>query len=240
MNQAIVLELCAGFANRLRALVSGICYAEEEQKQLKIHWTLHPTCYCPIQELIDLKSLPSFVSISQSFLIPEPKLVLKQEDLESKPTYIKSYAHFYTKNRERFLFHLRNIRFKTTPNTNKSIVGVHIRRTDHTKCIDSSPLNYFIETMNSFPSDTLFYLATDCDITKHKMIQLYKERLFTSTIVLHRACYNGIKGAVEDFSNLANCKTLIGTKYSSFSEMIALYGNIPLVINQDVQSQTVA
>jgi hypothetical protein len=234
MSNIITLEVCAGFANRLRALVSGICYAEEYNKKLFIYWNLHPTCFAKLDDIIYINSLPKYVTIFSSFLPYELMMVHKQEDLETLPERIKSYAHFYTKSSERFNFHLRNIKFNVKELTNKSIVGIHIRRTDHTKCIENSPINFFINEINKEQSDKKFYLATDCDITKRYLKVMYGDRIITSDIVLKRTSKEGVKGAIQDFINLANCSKIIGTKYSSFSEMAALYGNIPLIINEDI------
>jgi hypothetical protein len=230
MEKSIVLEVCAGFANRLRALVSGICYAEELNLPIRVHWSLHPTCWALLHECINILSLPPYVSISSINTFYEPQMINKQEDLETKPLRIKSYAHFYTKSPERFNYHLRNLKFKTESLANRSYVGIHIRRTDHTKCIEYSPLEFFIETMNREPTDTKFYLATDCLETKNKLKELFKERIITSAFVLKRTSREGIRGALQDFVSLSNCSKIIGTKYSSFSEMAALYGSIELVV----------
>ena len=233
MSESIVLEVCAGFCNRLRAMISGICYAEEHKKKLLVHWIPHSTCYVELNDILDILSLPYFVFVSTSYLSEEPKMILNDDDLVTNPRYIKSYAHFYKRNPERFNYHLRNLRFKTNCITSKSYVGVHIRRTDHKKCISESPLSFFIETMNKEPKNTKFYLATDCNETKKKMLELFKDRIITNNIVLKRTSVEGVKGAISDFVNLANCSKIIGTKHSSFSDMAALYGNINLVVNQD-------
>jgi len=233
MSDTVVLEVCAGFANRLRALVSGICYAEEHSKKLLIHWVPHPTCYAKLNDLLDTLSLPSFVSLSSLYLYEEPKMILNDDDLISVPTYIKSYAHFYKKNPERFNFHLRNLRFRANSSSLKSFVGVHIRRTDHIKCRIKSPLSFFIETMSKEPSDTKFYLATDCENTKNMILELFKDRVTKSEIVLKRTSIDGVKGATIDFLNLSNCSKIIGTRYSSFSEMAGLYGDVELIFNDD-------
>lgn len=233
MSESIVLEVCAGFANRLRALVSGICYAEESKKKLVVYWIPHSACFVDLNHILDILSLPFFVFVSRSYLTEEPQIIHNDDDLVTFPIYIKSYAHFYKKNPERFNFHLRNLRFKVKPITSKSYVGVHIRRTDHTKCINESPLSFFIETMEKQPKDTNFYLATDCVETKRKILELFKDRVITSEIVLKRTSFDGVKGAVTDFVNLANCSKIIGTKHSSFSEMAGLYGNIEVIFSQD-------
>ena len=232
MGDLVVLEVCAGFANRLRALVSGICYAEEHRKKLLIHWVPHSTCYAKLDHLVDTDSFPSFVHISSSYLTKEPKMILNDDDLISAPRYIKSYSHFYKKNPERFNFHLRNLRFKASSSSSKSFVGVHIRRTDHTKCITESPLSFFIETMSREPSETRFYLATDCENSRKKIIEVFKDRVIISEIVLKRTSLEGVKGAIIDFLNLSSCSKIIGTRYSSFSEMAALYGGVELILNQ--------
>jgi hypothetical protein len=86
--------------------------------------------------------------------------------------------------------------------------------------------------MSREPSETRFYLATDCENTKRKILELFKDRVITSEIILKRTSVDGVKGAIIDFVNLANCSKIIGTRYSSFSEMAALYGGVDLILNQ--------
>jgi hypothetical protein len=87
--------------------------------------------------------------------------------------------------------------------------------------------------MSKEPSETRFYLATDCVNSRRKIIEVFKDRVITSDIVLKRTSVEGVKGAIIDFVNLANCSKIIGTKYSSFSEMAGLYGDVELILNQD-------
>ena len=226
MELKVELEVCAGFANRLRSLVSGICYAEELQKKLIVHWVPDIHCFIKLEDIVYLDSLPPFVKVLTSYSYKQHTMVYKQEDLESKPLLIKSYAHFYTKNQDIFNKHLRAIRFKRVPITDKSMIGIHIRRTDHTKCIEHSPTDFFIEKIKSYPNDTIFYLATDCNKTKELLKTMFGKQILIKDILLKRTSVNGMLGALDDFVNLSNCKEIIGTKYSSFSEMASLYGNI--------------
>ena len=58
------LQVCAGFANRVRAMVSGICLAETLNMPLVVHWfPKSPECACRFSSVLDPESLPKTVKI---------------------------------------------------------------------------------------------------------------------------------------------------------------------------------
>ena len=239
------LQLCAGFANRIRALVSGLCFAEDNNIQLVLHWfPMSPECACRFSSVLDAESLPKTVKV-----VPEDlymaKDVLSREDCneqvmrwDRKTDLIwKSHGIFYSNsNWEK---HLRNLRpspfvkeFLTrrcsTVNWSNA-VGVHIRRTDNKKSIEGSPLESFLNKMSELP-DAFFVVATDDKKVKEEIERQYLGRCMFPALVLSRKTEEGMIQGVADFFALTKCTRILGSTASSFTEIAGRYGNIEVEI----------
>ena len=109
------------------------------------------------------------------------------------------------------------------------LVGVHIRRGDHQKARTFSPLEAFIEAMRAEPPDTLFIVATDDKKEKEALLATFgAERLHFPAQVLTRASPKGMQDALLDFLALSRTQKILASYGSSFSELAAAYGAIPL------------
>lgn len=113
-------------------------------------------------------------------------------------------------------------------------IGVHIRRTDNMPSIGKSSTQSFIETMNreiAANPDTMFYLATD-DFSEEEAL---RER-FPGKIIsnqernLSRNSVEGIQDAMVDLYCLASTKKIIGSFFSSFTDIAADMHQIPKII----------
>jgi hypothetical protein len=239
------LQVCAGFANRVRAMVSGICLAETLNIPLVIHWfPKSPECACRFASVLDPESLPKTVKV-----VPEelymPSEVLSQEDWarvnynwnKTSDLSIKSHGVFFWN--ERYEFHLQNL--KQSPLVKdflqrrcasvpwSTAIGVHIRRTDHKKAIQNSPLSCFLEKMRENPT-AFFVIATDDKETKAELdLEFVGQCIFPAT-TLSRRTEEGMVHGVADFFALTKCTQILGSTASSFSEIAARYGAIPLEI----------
>jgi hypothetical protein len=234
----VVLEVCAGLGNRLRAMVSGFCAAEEIGRSLRIVWGLEPSCGASFEQLFEnefpgvifYKSMPAGTKKTMC-LSPADWLAVKDMDA---PIVIKSYGQF-TENRERFLYWLRQLRprreiveatdpiFLLGP-----VVGIHMRRGDHVKCIANSPTSLFIDAMRRYPKDTVFFVASDSDEDRERLEWQFPGQVRTVAQNLVRDTAAGMVDAMKDFVALSRCSEILGTKGSSFSEMAAAYGDKPL------------
>lgn len=114
-----------------------------------------------------------------------------------------------------------------TPHT----LGVHIRRTDHIPARESSSTASFVTAMQKRLKEhprTNFYLATD-DLEEEK----YLRSLFGSKIIsnetrrLDRNSIAGIQDALIDLLALSRTQEIIGSYFSSFTDMAADMGGIP-------------
>lgn len=114
----------------------------------------------------------------------------------------------------------------------KYTTGIHIRGTDYRVITNDFLAAYeakIDETIEKLPQSK-FFLATDEKSVKERLISKYGDRIIYLNINLTRNNANGIKGAVADLWGLSNCNKVIGTYYSSFSEMAAEIGKVELVI----------
>ena len=115
-------------------------------------------------------------------------------------------------------------------------VGVHLRRTDNEKAMQYSPLNLFVEKMSELLATGYcqnFFLASDSPEDEQ-----YLQKSFPGRIITHpKRSYErneavAIKDALVDLYCLAQCKMIVGSYWSSFSETAALIGRKELqVIN---------
>uniref|UniRef100_A0A6C0BLE5 Glycosyltransferase n=1 Tax=viral metagenome TaxID=1070528 RepID=A0A6C0BLE5_9ZZZZ len=237
---SLTLEVLAGMANRIRSLISGICLAEDLDLNLHVIWSANdPACMIPFQELFDVSSLPRWVRVDMGPREGSSVEVLSPDDLEmylatsSRPLQIRSYGHFYQKDPARWLKHLRALRpAEPFPETKfLDAVGVHIRRGDHKKAKMFSPIDAFINTMKALPEDTYFVVATDSMPEKTRLIEEFgSARLWFPATSLSRMTRQGMKSALADFIALSKCKKILGSFDSSFSQIAALYGDVPLEV----------
>lgn len=116
----------------------------------------------------------------------------------------------------------------------KSVIGIHIRRTDNKASINNSPLEAFEEVMQyelSQNENTVFYLATDDEEVERDFSKKYKvieHKTFGDNKSRNSAV--GIMDAYVDMLCLSKCEKIYGSYGSSFSEMAALIGDTKLEI----------
>lgn len=112
-------------------------------------------------------------------------------------------------------------------------IGVHVRRTDNIVSIKESPLELFfqaIETEKREHDSLKVFLATDSEEVKQEMYRRYGDMIITSEAKADRDSVEGIRdGLVDLYSLAATCK-IYGSFGSSFSELAAELGGIPLAL----------
>ena len=117
--------------------------------------------------------------------------------------------------------------------TDGAWVGVHVRRTDHEKCIRENPLYVFSEKMKEArerDKNVKFFLATDDPAVEEEL-----RREFPGCIVTYREkvwgrnSRSGMESAIVDCLCLAACDYILGSYGSVFSRFSALYGGKELI-----------
>lgn len=112
-------------------------------------------------------------------------------------------------------------------------IGIHIRRTDNIQSIKLSPLSLFIEQIEAEikqDEQVRFYLASDSPEDKSKLIQLFGDKIHTHDFTLGRNTSKGIQDALAELFVLSGTQKIIGSCWSSFSEIAAQLTDIPCVI----------
>lgn len=157
----------------------------------------------------------------------------KQWVLEEKRTFLSACTLFY-KSGDNALFES----FKPTPSLRQQIdeqckdftsnhIGVHIRRTDNVYSIAESPTDKFIEQMQTEidkNKETAFYVASDSLEEKNRLTSIFGERIITSMKVTARDTKEGVQDALVELYSLSRTSKVIGSSYSSFSELASLIG----------------
>ena len=113
----------------------------------------------------------------------------------------------------------------------KNTIGVHIRRTDNKESIKHSPLNLFVERMKNIIKinpENSYYVASDDETIKKYLCNIFGEKIIMSDFKLVRNKKIAIIQAVAELYLLSKTKMILGSYYSSFSELAAVIGDIKL------------
>ena len=112
-------------------------------------------------------------------------------------------------------------------------IGVHVRRTDNVASIKESPLELFYEQIDrerAAHADLKVYLATDSEEVKRQMRLRYGDMILLASQQARRDSVEGIKDGVAEMYTLARTRRIYGSYGSSYSEMAAEIGRVPLVV----------
>jgi hypothetical protein len=232
-RKIVFLEVHSGLCNRLRALVSGICLAEDLNSLLVVYWlSSEEACGAGFSDLYEPKSLPEWVKVIDG--IPPFKGVECNSERQALQLYakgclIRSGNSFYSSDvhkRRCYLQHLMPRDFllqRIRMNFHKhpkglQPVGVHVRRTDNQRAIEESPLSGFESAMKKIPNG-YFYLASDDDRSVSYLLRKFPGRVFCHETLRDRTSVEGVQEAVVSLYTLALCSKILGSYYSSFSKM---------------------
>ena len=243
----LYLEVTAGLCNRLRALVSGICWAEEVHRKLVVCWPdLKPECAASFSNLFDGTGLPDWIEINNRTLATNVQ-VLSPADAaivfkSSEPILcIQSHECFWPRDtdvrRAKWLTYLRLL--KPSPEVTAVLeswstsirpdsVAVHIRRTDNGKAIRLSPLEAFRVRVHALPKHMFLLIFSDDEKAIDAMKSEFGYRVLAPETIRERTSYQGMIEATAVFFSLASKPLILGSANSSFSEIARDYGNTVL------------
>lgn len=162
------------------------------------------------------------------------------ESTAAKRSYIATVHSFYPADRPFQDFvpvaRLQNIINKHSQNFDR-VVGVHIRRTDNQQSSAASSTAGFIELMQAeIQKDdrTRFFVATDSQLEEHNLQLMFPDRIVTyPKQSLDRNDPKAIQDAVVDLYCLSKCRKLIGSYYSSFTDLAYQINGIDYTIVKD-------
>lgn len=115
----------------------------------------------------------------------------------------------------------------------RNCIGIHIRRTDNRAAIAASPLTLFIDKMDAEErrdATVRFFLSTDDADTRMELKQRYGDRLVFCANVAPRYTIKGERDALVDLLLLSRTKKIYGSYWSSFSQVAAQIGHLPLEV----------
>ena len=130
----------------------------------------------------------------------------------------------------------KEIQFKIDQITNtfgRNIIGIHIRRSDNLRSIEESPLEVFkvaIYEEIAKNNSVSFFLATDSIEVEEELLKQFNGRITTYKKEYNRNTSQGIKDAMIDLYCLSATNKVYGSYWSSFSDIAARIGKIPLII----------
>ena len=112
-------------------------------------------------------------------------------------------------------------------------IGIHIRRTDNVESIRNSPLSLFIEAIKreiAVDGDVRFFVASDSDEDKRKLLEMFGDRIITTFESCDRNSRQGIENGLTDLYLLSRTYKIYGCFGSSFTEVASLIGNVELIV----------
>ncbi len=112
-------------------------------------------------------------------------------------------------------------------------VGVHIRRTDNVRSIEDSPLHLFVGEMERILQQeplTRFFLATDDAGVMRELTGRFGDKIICGDDNVSRDTLRGMMHATADLWALASTSRILGSFYSSFTDLAAVLGDTPLQI----------
>jgi hypothetical protein len=150
---------------------------------------------------------------------------------------ITYYSHFAT-SAHLELFHpkeeiLAEVEAATAGLDVGSFVGVHIRGTDNAEAAERSPLEAFLTRMRQEVEKdpaVRFFLATDSGATEHAVKERFPGRVVALPKVFARNKAAGVRAALADLLVLSRCRSILGSHWSSFTNMAAELGGVQVEI----------
>jgi hypothetical protein len=115
----------------------------------------------------------------------------------------------------------------------ENTIGIHIRRTDHRIAMSKSPIELFYKKMQDEiekDANVKFFLATDSNDVKEKLISDFEKRIIYYNSSLIRNSEDGMNDAVIELFCLSKTEKILGSFFSTYSEMSSKIGNIELEI----------
>ena len=244
------LEVNAGLGNRIRAMISGICWAEKLCRRLVIWWPVKPECAAAFSILFNGSRLPDWVEVRDTMSSEVPTQVLSPDDARSffegkddiDALYIKSHGCFWPRTdgvaNMKWLSYLRALQPSVTVEDVYSrwksqglLCGnvIHIRGTDNEKARRLSPLWVFKSAIADETGENFTLISDDTDLLL-EMYECFGERMHIPERIRQRHTEEGMIEATAAFFVLARAFKVLGSANSSFSEIARDYGSCLLKI----------
>lgn len=256
----IIIQPSGGLCNRMRVINSGWRLARERNEKLLILWNCNPELNCPFESLFQpvtefkITSIHSVADPRKLFYQKTAKNYLTNEEILSHRnpngcldsdyvrslkgnTYIFTWEWFYPSEDYHLFLPTEALQKRIDEMTvqfGSSCVGVHIRRTDNQPAIGKSTTDAFLSSMRQeldADPDTMFYLATDDMEEEARLREAFPDKILSNQKrCLQRDSVEGMHDALLDLYCLAGTRKIIGSYFSSFTDIAADMNKIPKVI----------
>lgn len=258
----IVVFPRGGLCNRMSVIDSAIAVSKKNGHKLYVLWALNKDLNCKFEYLfkkpptvnrvINLDLHKIVVKIAIKLFLPVAKKMFfhrcihqNEHRIGHKLDYFKSTDRIYVNTWSGFYFPTTVFsEFKvinkierivnSVINKGDNVIGVHIRRTDHTHSISRSPLKLFIKLMEAeikLDNETKFFIATDDPETEEKLSKLFSNKIIIyPKKTMDRNNPKAIVYAAIDLYCLSNCRKLIGSHGSTFTTISWSINDIEHVI----------
>ena len=178
-------------------------------------------------EMANRESFKEIEDFTRSLIKKKRKKILIESCYRHSPENENSYNIFHPIEKISNMINNKTEEFNNT-------IGIHIRRTDNFRSIEVSTDEKIIKLINGLLSENpkyTFFLASDCQQTKEKLVNKYKNNIITNPdLTYNRNSRESIQFAVLDLYCLAKTKRIYGSFYSSYSEVAAAINNIENVV----------
>lgn len=253
--KTIIVQPIGGLCNRIRTIASAVKLAKKLNCKIKVLWAKDHTLNAPFHSLFEAfpysvieitngsffhRLLYLFYKRIMHYTLLDDNWIVKRargkdeslwiNEIKDKNIYLESCADIYKDSGIYDIFKPKmSIKNKVLSN-NREFIGLHIRRSDNEMSIKYSPTKLFLDVIEKEienDSTVKFYLATD-DLQEEKIINdRFGDRICTyKKRSVDRNTEAGIVDAMIDLTNLASCRKIYGSYYSSFSDVAAIWGNI--------------
>lgn len=260
----VIIQPIGGLCNRIRAINSAWMLSKERGVKLTVIWNINHELGCPFEELFEptkafrVINIRSKWNLSKIFLQATSRFINNDEIRSHKgdglldeayrkalpsKVYIATEEHFYPCHSYELFTPIPSIQKRIremTRDFGPHAVGVHIRRTDNKPAIGKSSTEAFIASMDAELKehpDTVFYLATDDRNEEATLREAFGDLIISNKDRdLSRDSISGIQDAMVDLYALASTKKIIGSYFSSFTDIAADMHKIPKIIAGETAS----
>jgi len=261
----VYVEPIGGLCNRMRVIASAYQLIRPQGGKLVVKWTANEELNCPAKALFSLPRDIRVVDVKGGDNLAEKLVYYRlrlgyryrvgnNQVMNAKQagnlipqdkTYYETCETFHKDSRDvdcsiftpapELETLAREKIGKTTQGGQHPVIGLHIRRTDHSVSIRQSPTELFcrvLEARLKENPDTRFYLATDDGSLRKFFSHTYNRDaeivFFNDSKALGRDTPAGIKAAFVELLTLSMTRRIYGSCGSSYTDMAAAMGGIPL------------
>lgn len=265
LNMKVYIEPIGGLCNRMRVIASAYQLIRPQDGKLIVKWTANEELNCPAKALFSLPRGIRVVDVTGEDSLAaklayyrlrlgyrhrvgnDQVMKLKQAGnlIPQDKTYYETCETFHRDSRDvdcsiftpapELEAQAREKIEKITQGGTHRVIGLHIRRTDHSVSIRQSPTELFcrvLEARLKEDSDTRFYLATDDAAVRQFFADKYNQDgeivFFNDSETLGRDTAEGIRAAFVELLTLSMTQRIYGSCGSSYTDMAAAMGHIPL------------